>query len=95
MSALQFEYDIVDDVLTIEGVRYSGELFRGLGALDVGGLFQIQDRKDGVLTLYEIDNAELRLQVLDMALQTPGVQGRDDIQFTAEHYLNYILKGEQ
>ena len=50
--SLQFSYDEARDVLTIEGIRYSGELFRGIGLeTPVGAWIQIVKREDGVVTL--------------------------------------------
>lgn len=52
-TALRFDYDAFTDILTIEGVKYSGELFRALG---VDGLatdcwFRIVSREDGILSI--------------------------------------------
>jgi hypothetical protein len=49
---LQFSYDQAKDVITIEGIKYAGDLFRGLGfGLQHGQLFRVVSRDAGVLTL--------------------------------------------
>lgn len=55
LLALAVEYDAWGDVLTIEGVKYAGELFRDLSGLGaVGDCFQIVKRDNGVVTLRSI-----------------------------------------
>lgn len=50
---LQFAYDGIEDVLTVEGIQYSGEMFRQLGgAFPIGVPLTIVARKDGVLAVY-------------------------------------------
>ena len=49
-KSLQFSYDEAEDVLTIEGIRYSGGVFRHLGFDPVGSYFQLLCRNT-VLTL--------------------------------------------
>ena len=52
MSTIRFWYDPVEDVLTIEGVKYSGELFRTFGVCHPGTAFRVEERRqDGVLVL--------------------------------------------
>jgi hypothetical protein len=54
MPALHEHIQIDDaaDVITIYGIRYSGELFRGLGFdLRPDQSFQIVKREDGVITI--------------------------------------------
>ena len=61
MKRLNFSYeeptpDGRGDILTIEGFRYSGELFRlwaGKGILRLGEPFRIIKREDGVITIQE------------------------------------------
>lgn len=54
-SPLQFSYDEAADVLTVEGIRYSGDMFRILGGMmPVGETFEIVARADGVLTVKAI-----------------------------------------
>jgi hypothetical protein len=58
---LTYEYDEAKDVMTIEGVRYSGFLLRQLGAIPVGKLIRIVSRDDGVLTLRVVlDESQLK-----------------------------------
>jgi len=45
MSQLSFHYDSVEDVLTIEGKRYSGELFRTFGMPEDGCLYRIKSKE--------------------------------------------------
>ena len=45
------EYDPADHILTIYGVKYSADLFSGLGLGPVGMSFTILAREDGALTL--------------------------------------------
>lgn len=55
---LKYSYDHELDVLTVEGVRYSGDLFRmwSDGGLAVGKLFRIVARStDGGITLQALD----------------------------------------
>jgi len=52
---LQFSYDEAADVLTVEGIRYSGDMFRMLGGMmPVGEAFEIVACADGVLTVKAI-----------------------------------------
>jgi len=51
VGTLAYSYDRVADVMTIEGVKYSGELLRQLGVIPVGSLIRVVGRQDGVLTL--------------------------------------------
>lgn len=52
MNSIALSYDPDSDVLTIEGYRYHGDLFRQLGyALPEGRLFRLIKRQDETLTL--------------------------------------------
>lgn len=51
-EALQVSYDREMDVITIEGIRYSGELFRTFGMAPVGTWLRIMERENLVLTTY-------------------------------------------
>ncbi len=56
-AKLSFEYDEEQDILTIEGIRYTGDLFREWsdGGMEVGQLFQITARPgDGTLGIQRI-----------------------------------------
>ena len=53
-SALSFFYDETTDVFKIEGVRYSGDLFRGFGKMGKtpeGNCLRILGNEDGCLVL--------------------------------------------
>ena len=54
---LQFSYDETNDVLTVEGIRYSGELFRTLGFGAIGSVLRLVERKDGVVVMMQENNA--------------------------------------
>lgn len=59
---LEFSYDYPNDTLTIEGVPYSGELFRAW-ASDEGGLklnepFEIVKRENGTITFHTLHKDE-------------------------------------
>lgn len=51
-KALDFSYDAPNDIMTIEGIRYAGEMFRefGLGP-NPGKWLRIISIEDGVLTV--------------------------------------------
>jgi len=53
MTELKFDYDKHNDVLTIEGMKYAGELFRAWadGGLSLGTRLRLIARKDGCITL--------------------------------------------
>lgn len=55
-SALDHDYDPEADILTIEGCRYSGRLFRELGeeGMKTDTLFRLLRREDGVITIEEV-----------------------------------------
>ena len=57
VKPLAFSYDREHDVLTIEGMRYTGTLFRVFaeGGLAIGKALQIIHRQDGILTIKELD----------------------------------------
>jgi hypothetical protein len=48
---MKIEYDTDTDVLTIEGERYSGAMFRHLPFLPIGSLFEVVKGKSGELCL--------------------------------------------
>lgn len=41
---LKFKYDLRNDILEVEGIKYSGELFRkwGIGGMETGTFFKIE-----------------------------------------------------
>lgn len=47
---LEFSYDPLRDILTIEGMLYSGYLFRSLATLKPGSRFEIIERQNGLIT---------------------------------------------
>lgn len=54
MEPLEFSYDKVNDILTIEGVRYAGSLFRDWGGIHPtpnNEWLKIVSREDGVLVM--------------------------------------------
>lgn len=51
-AALSVEYDQRRDVLTVDGVRYSGHLFRTLALCEPGTWLRFEDRRDGVITVF-------------------------------------------
>lgn len=52
MEPLSFEYDENNDFFTIEGIKYSGCLFRQLGGImPVDTTFKLVKREDGMLTI--------------------------------------------
>lgn len=50
---LDFHYDEQRDILTVEGINYSGEMFRefGIHGLELGTAFQLIERHDGAIIL--------------------------------------------
>ena len=57
---LHYHYRRDTDVMTLEGVRYSGDFFRTIGkhGSDVGQVLQITERRDGVVELRRLYLAE-------------------------------------
>jgi hypothetical protein len=55
---LEFSYEETIDCLTIEGVRYSGHLFRNFRTFPRGQLFMFIDNKDGVVTVRNVRKEE-------------------------------------
>ena len=51
-APLQVEYDQHNDVLTVDGVRYSGHIFRTLALCEPGTWLRFEDRRDGVVSLF-------------------------------------------
>lgn len=49
---LVVRYDFEYDVLTVQGIRYAADSFRLVHAAQVGALFELAAREDGVLTLH-------------------------------------------
>ena len=61
LKPLRYNYNVNDDVLTVEDVKYSGSLFRtlGLGATPMGRWIRITDKVDGVVTIQERTEDEI------------------------------------
>jgi hypothetical protein len=55
-TGLSYSYDEDNDVLTIEGVKYAGDIFRTLGLAPVGTTIRIEGREDGVVAVRRIDD---------------------------------------
>lgn len=52
---LEIKYDKQEDTLTIEGIKYSGEVFRNLGFwMPVGMKFMLVKRDNGVVTIQRL-----------------------------------------
>jgi hypothetical protein len=55
-SNLNFSYDELADIMEIEGIRYSGELFRQFGrVMPLHTPLKIISRHDGVLVVAQIE----------------------------------------
>ena len=50
---LKYEYDELSDIMTINGMCYSGSLFEAWaeGGMDIGTKFMLIKREDGVVTI--------------------------------------------
>lgn len=64
--ALSFSYDEERDVLTVEGIQYSGALFRALGVqgLTKGSVLQILGREDGLLTVKDLGRTFVEIKAI-------------------------------
>lgn len=49
---LDYDYDSEDDVITIEGIAYSGELFRAAAFSNIGTWMRIEDRNNGSISVF-------------------------------------------
>jgi hypothetical protein len=56
-AKLNFSYDPVIDVLTIENVSYSGELFRRLAQPDDGALYRLRQNENRVVIIERMERA--------------------------------------
>jgi hypothetical protein len=56
IAPLQYTYDMTNDILTIEGLEFTGEFFRELaGTLaPAGTLFQVVKRENGVKAIERV-----------------------------------------
>lgn len=50
-APISFAHDFDRDIVTVEGIRYSGIFFRELSIAPIGSLLEIHGRDDGVLTI--------------------------------------------
>ena len=55
--AIQIESNNIKSIITIEGIKYSHDLFRewGAGGMEVGQLFRIYSRSDGCLAIERVE----------------------------------------
>lgn len=60
LPTLAVSFDPDTDCLTVEGVKYSGDLFRGLALWPVDQRLRIVKREDGVVTLERLDRKSIR-----------------------------------
>lgn len=51
MEQLRIDYDKYTDVLTVDGIRYSAELFRIFAFCKQGTWLRLEKRQDGVVTV--------------------------------------------
>jgi len=59
-AVMPFRYDPDRDVFDIYGVTYSGILFRSFAIAQPGNWIRIHERKDGLVTLYQPSEAEMK-----------------------------------
>jgi hypothetical protein len=60
-KSLEIQHNVDADIVTIDGVRYSGVMFRGLAKqFGVGTIVQIVARKDGVVTMTRLKEIEVQ-----------------------------------
>ncbi len=58
-ESLEIEYDQEGDILTVEGIKYSGSIFRNMGsAFAIGETFMFLNRENGVVTVTKIRKFE-------------------------------------
>lgn len=60
---LTLRYDFTDDVLTIGGIRYAGEMMRMFGKMPVGSVLELVARDDGVITLKVLNGPDVKPDV--------------------------------
>lgn len=49
---INVEYDQIEDIVTIEGIHYTGEFFRMAALAQVGTWFRVEKNKEGALTFF-------------------------------------------
>jgi hypothetical protein len=47
-------FDPVTDCLTVEGIRYDGQMFRNVARWAIGSQYRIIKREDGIVTMARI-----------------------------------------
>jgi hypothetical protein len=60
---ISIRYDFVHDVLTVQGVRYAGELLRMFRVMRPGTVLEVIVRDDGVLTVREVERPDASPQI--------------------------------
>lgn len=69
MTPLTYSYDPEQDVMTIQGIRYSGDLFRkGLGPTAPGWWVRVERARDGVMRYTFRHERLIRIPLLDFFL---------------------------
>jgi hypothetical protein len=51
-APLTVSYDQRKDVLTVDGVHYTGHIFRALALCEPGTWLRFEDRRDGLVTVF-------------------------------------------
>jgi hypothetical protein len=94
---LSSHYDEKDDVLVINGIRYSSDVFRQFGGmLPVGAEFKLMNREDGVLTIQNLsqqpapkhNGLESRHKIGDDV----KVEGKVTAVYFHEDKVKYVIK---
>ena len=82
---LEYEYDAVNDVLVVEGVRYHGDFFRVLAYPYTDSVYSFET-KDGVVTVTEHGSkSEVLKDVTQPALKYPSAPVGDSTPPVSEH----------
>jgi hypothetical protein len=71
-TKLALSYDEAGDVLTVEGTKYSGEVFRQFGFGTAGRWMRVLSRDDGVVTV-EVAATDLQADRDRLAAQVAGL----------------------
>lgn len=59
--SIKLEYDGASDTLTIEGVKYAGDVFRSFAVMKLGTWMRIESRTGGVLHVRRVDDKTDRI----------------------------------
>jgi hypothetical protein len=54
-AKLSFSYDASVDILTVEGVRYKGDVFRKLAEPEDGYFYQLRQKTNGVVVIERME----------------------------------------